>query len=71
MAIGITSSQQDLIDSISHQISIALNAQAGEEHFPGEDPDRMDETIDYNRKQAAKLRVVRHDLENLFSGVCS
>jgi hypothetical protein len=68
---GITVDQQEIIDSVSKEIARALNIQATEEHYPGQDPDRMEDTIAYNKKMAMRLRDIRYALENLFSGVCT
>ena len=64
-----TENQKQIIDGITDEILLSLRAAANEQHFPGPDPDRMDDEIRIQKSNAQKLRRLREELEDLFSSV--
>lgn len=62
MAHEATISQ--VVGCLSLLIVNSLQAMEEERHFPGHDPDHMDEKIKRSRERAAILRRLREEFEN-------
>lgn len=66
-------SNEDLSATIVNSLSILiireLSVVANEEHYPGNDPDKMDSIISVGKNKASALRRLREDFENIKSGV--
>jgi hypothetical protein len=60
--------EQDILDGLSEQISLALRQLDQEQEAPGFNPDRSDSTIRDLKKKVVRLREIRTDLEHVFFG---
>lgn len=61
--------QNAILDGITRQIRFFLAKAAMEQYTPDSDSDKSDAHIADAKERAAKLRVVRASLEEIFTGV--
>jgi len=68
IAIKVEEEFDNIISSLSSLILHYGRIQANEEHFPCNDPDNMDDVIARNKENVVKLRSIRLEIENLYTG---
>lgn len=65
----LSENQRDLITRLSGEISQVARIVANEQYCPNADPDRMDQNIRVGLSTLKRLREIRDELENIFTGV--
>lgn len=58
----------EIINNLSLGIARYLKIVQGERVYPSSDPDKMDEIIEQNNRRADRLREIRNEIEDIYSG---
>jgi len=65
----LTDNQKIIIHAMSLEIAAQATSCAGEQMYPAKDPDASEEYIKQKQKSVRDLRLMREELEDLFTGI--